>query len=133
MATATTCGEGGQGLFVEGILGWKAPVHASVEAGFGIGATSRGGAELSGTVFVPHVAARAEINVAEWLRIGVGPSYRFASRGDAATGPISGSSNSCLSGSSPIRDRRLPRACAAAILSQGSPWRKGTRSAAARE
>lgn len=81
-----TCG----GLFVEGIIGWRAPVHATVEAGLGIGATSHADAELRGVVFMPHVAARAELNVTDWLRIDVGPSYRFATRGDGVSGPISG-------------------------------------------
>lgn len=65
----------GGGLFLEGILGYRSPVHATLEAGFGFGSVAVDARETP--AFVPYGAARLELNLTDWMHFTTGPSVRY--------------------------------------------------------
>lgn len=81
----------GGGMFFEGILGYKAPVHGTVEVGLGFGSTAVGKKETP--AFQPFGAVRLELNLTDWMRFTVGPSVRYSAAQSAtlpgAAAPLS--------------------------------------------
>lgn len=63
------------GLFLEGYLGARYPVHGVIEAGLGIGDVSWG--DTNGLGFTPFAGARLELNLVTWMRASVGPSVQL--------------------------------------------------------
>lgn len=60
------------GLYVEGYLAARAPVHGVIEAGVGLGDIAWG--DQHGLGFTPFAAVRLELNLVTWMRAAVGPS-----------------------------------------------------------
>lgn len=63
------------GLFVEAHVAARAPVHATFEAGLGLGNVQWGDRAAFG--LAPFAAARLELNLVTWMRASIGPTAQF--------------------------------------------------------